>query len=432
MYDMQLRIPLGPLPAGYEPYVLTSSQSDKPISHYIPLPLPTISSALPSHLFMDTKNCPKTNDDWITRNAPLTYWHVTHFNHPGKEYSCIGITISHGLLDGMGLASVIHALEAETLGKEWDVPPSPHSGLNVNPLQVILDKAIKAEDEKATTTTVKRYHGVSVVGIGFILMITIWHLLQWLWHGSERKMAILPPKVYEKVVNDARAAMDKESGGQSKVRLSTGDVLSAWIFKVCNASVMHVLLNNPISFRQLAYSDNTSKSKKVQLSNQASLRAFFPQDLKNYSHNCFVPIPIPLFTVKDIQTTPVHRLAHIFATARSSLSISEAVSIYRDVYQGFKPSRTKMILPYDERSDENMIMSNMSIARMVDINWTGLGGGKTVCRYKALIGTPVLASNVVTITGRLADGSTLLDLVLNREKTRKIEAEIQRILKEVE
>ena len=56
---------------------------------------------------------------------------------------------------------------------------------------------------------------------------TVRHIWEWAWHRVERKTVILPPKVYEKVVHDARAALDKESGGQSKVRLSTGDVLSA-------------------------------------------------------------------------------------------------------------------------------------------------------------------------------------------------------------
>ena len=40
--------------------------------------------------------------------------------------------------------------------------------------------------------------------------------------------------------------------------------------------------------------------------------------------------------------------------------------------------------------------------------------------------------NLVNITGRLADGSALLDVVLNRERMRVISEEIQRILKEVE
>ena len=231
MYDIHLRIPLGPLPAGYEPYILTSTQSDKPISHYVQLPLPTVSSTLPSHLFRDPKITPRTTAGWITRKAPLIYWHVTHFKHPGKQYSCIGLTVAHGLFDATGIASIVHSLEAEILGKKWDIPPAPRSGMNVNSLQAVLEKAVE-ENKKAMKTDVK-HESISVLGIGTLLMIVIWHIWQWVWHGARRKTVILPPKVYEKVVHDARAAMDKELDGESKVRLSTGDVLSAWIFKVC-------------------------------------------------------------------------------------------------------------------------------------------------------------------------------------------------------
>ena len=234
---MQLRIPLGPLPAGYEPYILTSCESDKPISHYVPLPLPTVSSGLPRHLFSNSKITPKPDAGWITQKAPLTYWHVTHFKHPGKQYSCIGLTVAHGIFDGTGVASIIHSLEAEMLGKEWDIPPPPHPGLNVNDLQAVLKKAVEEEDKQPTKTIVK-YESISI-RLGTLLMFVVWHrfavwhMWQWVWHKVERKMVIIPPKVYEKLVADARAAMDKESGGQSKVRLSTGDVLSAWISKVC-------------------------------------------------------------------------------------------------------------------------------------------------------------------------------------------------------
>ena len=234
MYDMQLRIPLGPLPAGYEPYILTSCESDKPISHYVPLPLPTVSSTLPHCLLRNSKITPHGNAGWITQKAPLTYWHVTHFKHPEKlqQYSCIGLTVSHAIFDGTGVASIIHSLEAEMLGNEWDIPPPLHPGLNVNHLQAVLEKAAEAEDNNATETNAK-YNSVSIVGLGTLLMFVVWLILQWVWHKTERKMIILPPKVYEKVVDDARAAMDKESGEHSKVRLSTGDVLSAWITKVC-------------------------------------------------------------------------------------------------------------------------------------------------------------------------------------------------------
>lgn len=76
-----------------------------------------------------------------------------------------------------------------------------------------------------------------------------------------------------------------------------------------------------------------------------------------------------------------------------------------------------------------MVMSNMSVARVVDIDWTGLGGKRTVCRYKAnLSKSSVLISNVVTITGRLGDGCTVLDVVLNRRRRRLLETELERLI----
>ena len=178
------------------------------------------------------------------------------------------------------------------------------------------------------------------------------------------------------------------------------------------------------------YSDNTSKSTKVQLSNQASIRKFFPQDLIHYAHNCFVPLPIPRLSVEEIQSTPVHKFAYNFAIARGSLSVSEPVSVYRDVFSAYKPSNTKAIVLCDRLSDEAVFMSNISSGRTVDINWTAIGGGKTVGTYMVVVTYPFVWPNVVCITGRLADGSTLLNVVLNQRKMRVISEEVQRILEE--
>ena len=106
--------------------------------------------------------------------------------------------------------------------------------------------------------------------------------------------------------------------------------------------------------------------------------------------------------------------------------------MYRDVFPAFKPSSTKALVHGDRLSDETVHMSNMSPARSVNINWTAVGGGKTICRYQILNSYPLSVANLVNITGRLADGSTLLNVVLNREKIRVISEEVQRILKEVE
>ena len=180
------------------------------------------------------------------------------------------------------------------------------------------------------------------------------------------------------------------------------------------------------------YSDNTSKSTQVQLSNQASIRKFFPQDLIHYAHNCFVPLPIPRLSVEEIRSTPVHKLAYNFAIARGSLSVSEPVSVYKDIFSAFKPSNTKAIILCDRLSDEAVFMSNMSSGRTAGIDWTAVGGGKTVGTYMVVITYPLVWPNVVCITGRLADGSTVLNVVLSREKMRVISEEVQRILEEVE
>ena len=77
-------------------------------------------------------------------------------------------------------------------------------------------------------------------------------------------------------------------------------------------------------------------------------------------------------------------------------------------------------------------MSNMSSARTASINWTAVGGGKIIGAYiiMVVVTYPLVWGNLVCITGRLADGSTVINVTLNREKMRVISEEVQRILEE--
>ena len=68
------------------------------------------------------------------------------------------------MFDGTGVASIIHSLEAEMLGNEWDIPPLLHPGLNVNELQAVLEK----EEDKKVTETDGKYESVSIVGLGLV------------------------------------------------------------------------------------------------------------------------------------------------------------------------------------------------------------------------------------------------------------------------
>ena len=226
---LRVRVPLGPLPPTYVSYLLTSRNSEKPITDYVQLPLPVSSEVLPAYLFMDS-TAPRDPHHWSDKDIPLTYWHLTYFKTQGLEYTCIGVTFSHGLFDGMGIAAVIHALEAESLGRPWSIPSSLEPGINENKMQTLID-ATETKMREERTPLPADYRATSLVGLGFSLTFIKWHIWQQFWHKAQRRMILMPPQAYEKLVRDSREAMTQE--GKTDVRLSTGDVIAAWIYKVC-------------------------------------------------------------------------------------------------------------------------------------------------------------------------------------------------------
>ena len=172
---------------------------------------------------------------------------------------------------------------------------------------------------------------------------------------------------------------------------------------------------------------------RINLSNMASLRLLSDGALDQYSHNCFIPIAYPLSTIAELKATPIHSLAHKLASARSTLAVGQALCVYNHLKDCAKPRKNmfdaKFVVPYHIDADENLCMSNMSIARVADINWRGLGGGRTLCRYKSLLTeSPILMSNIATIAGRLDDGAVILDVVLNRRRMKCLEDEVHRLV----
>ncbi len=172
---------------------------------------------------------------------------------------------------------------------------------------------------------------------------------------------------------------------------------------------------------------------RINFSNMASLRLLSDGALDQYTQNCFIPISYPLFTIAELKATPIHSLAHKLACARSTLSVGQALCVYNHLKDCAKPRKNfldaKIVVPYHIDADENLSMSNMSIARIADINWRGLGGGRTLCRYRSLITeSPILMSNIVTIAGRLDNGAIILDVVLNRRRMKRLEDEEHRLV----
>ena len=211
---------------------------DAQITDYVPVPLPVVSDVLPISLFMHP-NAPKSPSAWITNKLPLTLWNLTYLTKGDQKYTCIGVTFPHGLFDGMGIASVIHALEAESLNKSWTGPPPLHIGHNENHLQVFLDRT-DHELSKRKDAVPNDYRAVSVYGLWLIITFFLWNLWQDKWHKAHPRLILLPAQAYERLVNDARAAIARE--GKTDVRLSTGDVLTAWLFKVISLDMIIIVV----------------------------------------------------------------------------------------------------------------------------------------------------------------------------------------------
>ncbi|KAF8907685.1 hypothetical protein CPB84DRAFT_1725481 [Gymnopilus junonius] len=401
----QIKVPLGSLEEGYPSYILTSKNSDAPISNFVKLPLPDMSDGLPASLFK-SPTAPTDPQLWAQQDIPLTHWHLTYFRQLGEEYTCISLTFSHAIFDGMGILSVIHALEAETQGRPWPVTPPPLiPGNNNNALQTVVDSV---EEDRGAPGRLN-YHHVNIVGVWYIFItILSWYLWEGMWHKAHSRIIILPVKACEKLVLDARQAIALD--GKEDVRLSTGDVLAAWLFKT-------------------VYSTDSNPARLVGLTNLMSLRNMFK--LSNYSHNCYIPLPYPIFSVAELQDISIHALAYRLSIARASACVEHAMIAYNRFRKAANFSDIKakcVILPFDIRANENLGITNMTNGRIVNIDWTGLGGGKTIVRYKSTIrSSSAPFSNWITIAGRLGDGRIMLDVVLNTSKLKALENEVRKV-----
>ena len=164
------------------------------------------------------------------------------------------------------------------------------------------------------------------------------------------------------------------------------------------------------------------------------LRKYFKLN-NNYIHNCVMALPYPNFTVSELQTTPLSDLAYVLSTAKSSASITHATAAYSRIKQytnDFRAGTKIGIIAFPQDSDECLFMTNMINGRVFDIDWSGLGGGKTVFRYKSTrnsINIPPF--NMVTVVGKQPDGRIALEVVLDKKRMEVLEDEILRLSSEI-
>ncbi|KAG2012215.1 hypothetical protein CC2G_012251 [Coprinopsis cinerea AmutBmut pab1-1] len=383
------RVPFGNLPPGYETYSLTSRTSHLPLSHHVKLPLAPFSEIPPIDLFMSNERY-KLGGLKSYESAPFTHWHITYFEEDGEKHSCIGVLYSHALFDAVGSSMLLHAVEAELAGKEWDVPPSPPRGLSANPYQALLEKEISGN--RSVSSQSKTSSGSArVVGILGLLAWILGDLIrQWIY-GSAKNHIIIPHAVHTWLSKETRK--EAEAAGLTDVRLAAGDILVAWAMKA-------------------VYKGENSK-KTISFSNAANVRSEWSKELSLYPHNCIVQVAYPPLTVHQLATMPVYQLAHKLTVARMEGSrIQDAITQQALHAEAMRKRPLGAVVNNSDSTDETFLTTNASVARIAHIDWTGAGGGKTIAHYR-MAPIKFVPLNVLLINGWLNNG----DLVLNSSFT---------------
>ncbi|KIK52343.1 hypothetical protein GYMLUDRAFT_180180 [Collybiopsis luxurians FD-317 M1] len=383
-----VKIPLGTLPADYPTYSLTRSESDRPLSSYLPLPLQTSSPILEPNLYMPSF-LPTSNEEYERLSHPLASFHVVTFpaeTTTSARYGCIGLTLPHGFVDGVGAAYLCKGLVSELEGTEWEVPPLPLRGLQRSSMHAILQSESfirpidppQIEPDKVQTSKGMDTKTDAV---------------------TERKgrILIISPNVFALLVEEVRAQ------SSSPYHISSGDVLSAWIIK-------------------MLYEDDPLTNKSVMIQSLASFRhlfASFPKvNLSHSPHNYLALLPIPPLPVALIRKAKLAELTQIFAQARNAFCEYD-VSVFFKQLTG--------ILPFMEGEDEGvvpLVISNASNWRLIEIDWSKVGAIKTICGYRMLHEYEKVGKDAVQMIGRLRNGSIVLDTILSAEAIGKLEERI--------
>ncbi|EFI27061.1 hypothetical protein CC1G_15190 [Coprinopsis cinerea okayama7 len=398
----QINIPLGPLPPDYQAYILTTSTSPLPLSHYIQLPLAPFTKYPPLDIFMPFKERVGMTglDAYAATLAPFTHWHLTYFKGAEGEYTCLGVNYSHGVFDGQGFALVMHAVTAELNGREWDVPPFPSPGLNTNEFGVVMQR----EYEKALMENElvrNPYVNWRVVGIGGLVKYLFgnwWH--NWKYGVGDYNI-VIPKKVHVGLVEEARKALEDE--GITDVRPTSGDVITSWLM-------------------QTTYADERRANRMIALQNVGSLRGEWDNQFALYPHNCVTTLRCTPISVHDLLSLPLHHLAHRVAKARFSGSrIADCVGVYHLLKQADK--QNGYIAPVHADADESFIMSNVSVARISDLDFRGAGGGRTVCHYRFFPTPSFRVNNLWGNNGRLENGDLVINAIVDDGRARLLKEE---------
>jgi hypothetical protein len=178
---------------------------------------------------------------------------------------------------------------------------------------------------------------------------------------------------------------------------------------------------------QVIYKTGTAPETIVHCSNFASFRDLVAEagggeSMANYPHNAFLPLPYPTLTVKELNSLSVSEFTLGLSQARHKLALDHVLSAHQFM------SKNPLTMPVHPDAQETLIISNVSLSRILEADWSAIGSQGTVCGYR-FSATPnkLVVGNTAYISGRLSDSSTVLDVNLNKVRMQNLTKAIEKL-----
>jgi len=231
-----IRVPLGEQLQSNHPVVSFTSSEHLDLSLGVRAMHLDASSACiltsPPGKYFRTPSTPNSLHTLASQNLPIVSIHVSTL----QDCVCIGLTLPHGVFDGVGMGMVIQALDAELNGKDWEVPAIQEANLLVSAQKGLEEGPSLVDDRPDWTERLSEdFTSMGILGLGrFVLSLAY----ETYWHKAKRRGVFLGENVIRKIVDEVKQQVS--SKGTDWV--STGDILVAWLFKVHLASVRPLII----------------------------------------------------------------------------------------------------------------------------------------------------------------------------------------------
>jgi len=171
--------------------------------------------------------CPTKIDGYLKPGVPALQAHVGVY----KDGWLIGLTLVHTVFDAEAAGVILRAWAATTRGELDSVVASPR---DYSPLQT--EAIMEIATKHGETFESKRDHGFRLVSFLSLLAFLVQYVWSLIRAGPQETVIIRMPKSWARQQKDtASAELGKRDGEESTGPkfVSTNDVLTAFLFKVC-------------------------------------------------------------------------------------------------------------------------------------------------------------------------------------------------------